>query len=326
METRVIETNIDAEVLARNVAEEIDTTGIAREGKVIYQGTIMTRAEAAALIDQQAIESRNLGVATFDPIVAIDDNMLLGQPRMALKRNLVYGALYRVVNAARSLVFQIQSESNMPLKDFCAVLEAGIDADPISGSESYSDGVQRVAALIAIAKQWKQSLLHDASILGTQAGKMDLPTLDQIIDEKPKAADDELEKMVSVARMMVQETGGTEEEIAEAEKLARQKFAEDQKFKLHMHEQTKGAVRVVIETAMNLGLEVQFYELPVQTQAQILMSVHRSAEKLPFQLVRNTRVSVAEMALSVTGLTRVKKVLSRVLSDSRFSTALDASL
>lgn len=323
MEAKVIESNVDAELLARAVAEEIDATGIAKDGKVIYQGKIMTRTEAAKEIDRESTKRHNLGVATFDPLIAIDDTMLPDMARVMLKRNLVYGSLYRIVNAARSLIYELQGENGMPLKDFCTLLESGIDAESIFGSAAYSSGIHRVAALIALAKAWKADYLREIRIHNIRDN---MPSLEDVINEPPRMSEVELTKMVSAAKIVAEEAQCTDEEIAQAEAMARQKYAEELKFKINMHEVMKGAIKLVIDTAMQLDIQVEFYELPVETQAQVLESIIKSIDKLPQQLVKNPRVNVGEMVMAVGTLKKLKHTICKVLEDPRFATVDNLSL
>lgn len=308
-----------AEILARQVNEEIDNTGVAADGKVIFEGQIVTRAEAARIHDERITAGRKS--AFFDVQNVIEDNMPLGQPRLRLRTNLLYGMAYRVRAALTEIVYAMH-EAAREVGHINNFNEFVADLNECKNSAQYAEdmgyahhgaGIHKVRALLSIYNEWRDLCIKDAAQLRT---KNKLPELTAVLAEEDRPDTEAAAKLNELIKFSTEEMDA--ESAAEVAASMRAKADAEFKDRMAQRKNIVPLLEIILVEAMEHVEVVHFYELPIETQGVIIDSLLRSLDKLPSQLINMRSVSVVEMATTMPSVRRMKQVLNDVLSDPRF--------
>lgn len=279
----------------------------------------MSRAEAAARHDAEIIAAKP---SYYDPIDDITTILPPGQVRLRLLSNLLYGQGYRVVNAAKNILFGMHEhardtgnvDSFNTFLAFFSECETNAQYAVDLGYDHHSTGVHKLRAQISLFNQWRDVCYAEAKAIGT---KFTPPELHALLNEAPKYDASEVEKATTIATLTAKEIGASFEDTQQMRAIAAQKAAEDHKAKVV---QTKVIAphleRIVVECG-DVDT-IQFYELPLADQAAIIRSASKSAAKMPSMLIKMKSVTTMDCIISVPLLQSLQRKLDDVLSDARF--------
>ena len=304
--------------IAREIANDLDN-GAIPEGKVMFDGEIMTRAEALARHDEAVVLARKS--AYFDIMDCVDDYLPAGQARLALRSNTLYGMAYRVVNAARDVMYRMEEHARETghvdkFNDFLSnlsVAETSAAYAETMGFAHHGAGMAKLRALWSVYNAWAELVGKDARAVRAKA---QLPDVFKIAATPPRYDTSEEEKMIAAVKIM--NADASPEVMAKCLELTVEKCRANHKRKVENTIVTAPHIeRILIEGANHDVMP--FYELPIEVQAAVLESTVRSAEKLPEALARNSRVSVIDMVTAVPAVDRLAKKLLDVLDDPRFA-------
>lgn len=334
-----------AEILARMVAEQLDQ-GPIPPNKVIFEGNVMDRTEAAALVDARIIASRK--AAMFDVQDTIQDYMSLSRARQRLRSNILFGLRYRIVNAAKNIFFGMNAAARETghmdnFNEFLAELDAAEQAAQYAEELGYAEfgvGMRKIKALLSIYEQWGRAAYADAEALGL--GTWSCPTLRDAIHEEPQQMPDALERELAIVRIeydeMYGETtmgrihsavlrgetdhGDLDKEAFEGWKevvrLARESTLANYDAKVGMAHKVAPYVERIIVEAGRVPEQVEFFQLAPQTQQALIESVDRAAAKLPDQLKNDRYISTSDLLMHCVEIRKLRRKLAEVLSDPRF--------
>lgn len=312
-----------AEILAREVAEEIDQTGMAKDGKVLFEGQAMKREDVARIVDNRLLAGRK--AANFDPQDAIEDGMPLGPVRLRLRTNILWSLAYKVIGATRDVLFRMNEFARETgtidgWNEFYAQLSEAESSAAYAeqmGYAHYGSGLAKARALMSLYAQWRELAIKDAKMLRT---KNTLPEIYSLVNEAPQYDPSELEKALYVVREVMK--GQSEDVIAKALIQVEAKVKAEHTARV---EQAKAMaphlmhlLAIVADGAE--GEHVRFPELPIEVQGSIIESVANSAKRLPDQLVKMRSVSMIDMVTSLPLIEGLKGVLLDALNDPRFET------
>jgi hypothetical protein len=309
------------EALVRQIADDLDN-GALPEGKVIYNGSITTRANALRSHDEAIVTARKS--TTFDIQDTIDDYLVAGPARLRLRSNMLWGMGYRVIGAVRDVVYRMSEHAREvghinKFNDYLAELndaESSADYAEQLGYAHYGSGMNKARALFTIYSQWHDLTVQDFGKARVKIGKNELPILAELAAQPPRYDASEAEKMMVATRMMLE--GEDPAVIDEAVQLVFAKASEEHKMRV-LNNATMAPIleRLVIEASEPIeGL--QFYDLPLNTQQAIISSAANSVRKIPTQLAKMRSVSTMDMVTSIPMLKRLGAKLDDVLNDPRF--------
>ena len=313
---------IDAGI-ARAVAEEIDGTGVATNGKVIFEGVIMERSEVAKIVDAREIEARKSSL--FDVQDKIQDIVVANHARLVLRRNILWSINARIIGALRDVVFGMRESSLQgggidSWNDWLADLadsEANAEYAEGLGYASYGSGMNKARALISVAQGWYDAADRDARATRT---KLDAPSIVEMMSLPTPFDQSVADKMALAVRLQMDGDEFTEEEIVAAEKFAVDKAKQDHLDRQALNKELGPVLEKLYVQAKSTAREhVEFWQLPYDQQAGLIEAVVRSAKKLPVQLAKMRGVDLVEMALAVPQLKKLEKALLVVLQDNRFN-------
>lgn len=310
-----------AEILARDVAEEIDMTGVAKDGKVLFEGNAMKREDVARIVDERLLAGRKS--ANFDVQDAIEDALPIGNIRLRLRTNILWGLAYKVIGATRDVLFRMNEEARElgninGWNEFYAQLSeaesAAVYAEQM-GYSHYGSGMAKARALLSLYSQWREIAIKEAKALRI---KNTLPEIHALVNEAPQYDPSEMEKALAVTRIVM--AGQSEEVLAKALTQVTDKVRADHKARV---EQAK-AMAPHLEHLLTIASEgaesehIRFNDLPIEVQGQIIESVANSVGKIPDQLIKMRSVSMIDMVTALPLVQELRNKLLDVLSDPRF--------
>lgn len=308
--------------IARAVAEEIDCTGVAKDGKVIFEGEIMDRADVAKIVDERDIAARKS--ALFDVQDTIQDTVVANSARLVLRRNIMWSINARIIGALRDVVFGMRESSlqgggidswNDWLADL-AESEVNTQFAEGLGYAQYGTGMNKARALISVAQTWYDAADRDARATRT---KLEAPNIFEMM-QQPTPFDQSVADKMALAVRLQMEGESTEEEILVAEKFAVDKCKNDHLARQALNKELGPILeKLYVQAKAGSHDDVQFWQLPYDQQAGLIEAVVRSAKKLPTQLAKMRGVDMIEMALAVPQLKKLEKALLTVLQDNRFN-------
>ena len=308
--------------IARAVAEEVDGTGVAANGKVIFEGVIMERSEVAKIVDEREIAARKSSL--FDVQDKIQDVVVANHARLVLRRNILWSINARIIGALRDVVFGMRESSLQgggidSWNDWLADLaDSEVNAEYAEGLgyAQYGSGMNKVRALISVAQAWYDAADRDARATRT---KLDAPSILEMMS-MPTPFDQSVADKMALAVRLQMEDDSTEEEILAAEKFAVDKCKQDHLDRQALNKELGPILEKLYVQAKSTAREaVEFWQLPYDQQAGLIEAVVRSAKKLPVQLAKMRGVDLVEMALAVPQLKKLEKALLVTLQDNRFN-------
>lgn len=308
------------DLIAQEVAEEIDTTGVAKDGKVIFKGNVVSREDAARIVDERLLAGRKS--ALFDLQDVIEDNLPCNQVRLRLRSNLLWSLSYRIVGAVRDVLFRMNEHARETgtiagWNEFYAQLSEAKSSTEYAeqmGYTGYSSGIGKVHALLGLYQVWREHTIKDAHQL---RAKIDTPELIDLVSEPPQYDPSEANKMVLITRLMLE--GESPEVIEEAVKLTLAKCQEDHKQKvLNTVAMAPHMERVLTECAVGAPDRLEFFNLPIELQGSIIDSALRTVKKVPQQMAKMRSVSTTDMVVAFPMIKRIEVKLNDVLADPRF--------
>lgn len=300
------------------IAQELEL-GALPEGKVIYEGNIVTRTEALAKHEASVVLARKS--AYFDIMDAVEDHLPPGQARLALRSNMLYGMAYRVVNAARDVMYRMEEHARETghvdkFNDFLSslsVAENSAEYAETMGFAHHGSGMAKLRAMFSLYNSWVELVGKDARAVRAKAR---LLNIFEIAATPPKYDTSEEEKMVAAVQIM--NADASPEVMAKCLELTMQKCRTNHKRKVETTIMTAPHIERILHEGSNYET-IHFFELPIEVQEAIIDSTLRSIEKLPEGLARNSRVSVIDMVTAVPMLDKLSKRLLEVLEDPRFN-------
>lgn len=312
---------IENNIAAKQIANELDN-GALPQGKVIYDGKIMTREEAIKLNDDAVAISRI--PAFLDLQDLIDDEISTGPVRMKLRTNLTWGAAYRVINAARDLVYDMSSHATNSghvdrFNDFVVAMNDAESAAQYAydlGYDDYASGIRKLEAMYSLYNQWRGTAIHDYTITRAKVRNNDFPDLLMLCDSPRQSStkNDPVAKLVAATEIMLE---GEDKEVIEKAVSVTRLAAENKKKAQAANDRSIAPImKRIISTLPNA--DVKFHELPLDTQASLLEALARSCGNLPEQLATMSSVSVTDVIVAMPQLRRLTKRVETILSDARF--------
>ena len=306
--------------IARQIVDDLDN-GALPEGKVMYDGKVITREEAVRLNDEAVAQSRKS--AYYDVQDTIDEFMAQGPAKVRLRSNIVWGMGYRVIGALRDVIYRMgeharETNSVDGFNSFLSGLaNAKISADYAEdlGYAHYGAGITKACALYTIYNQWREQAIKEYGIARYKLRGDDLPFLFDLADAPPSYDPSEAEKMVVATRMMLE--GEDQAVIDEAVALVFEKAQEDHKMRVLNNANMAPALKALISELREIE-GFHFHDLPIDVQGTLITSVLTSSRKIPNQLAKMKSVSTLDMVTAIPQLRRLQAKLEDVLSDSRF--------
>lgn len=309
-----------AELLARDVSEEIDQTGMAKDGKVLFEGQAMKREDVAKLVDERLLAGRK--AANFDPQDAIEDSMPLGPVRLRLRTNILWSLAYKVIGATRDVLFRMNEFARETgtidgWNEFYAQLSEAESSAAYAEQMGYAhhgSGLAKARALMSLYAQWRELATKDAKMLRV---KNTLPEIYALVNEAPQYDPSELEKALYVVREVLK--GQSEEVIAKAIVQVEAKVKAEHTVRVEQAKAMAPHLMSLLTIVASAEDEhVQFSELPIEVQGGVIESVANSVKRLPDQLVKMRSVSMIDMVTSLPLIEGLKSVLLDTLNDPRF--------
>lgn len=300
--------------------EGVDVSGVNKQGKVIFEGNILSRDKVAHIVNERALEGRKS--ALFDLQDTIEDHLPCNQVRLRLRTNLVWGLSYRVVGAIRDVLFRMNEHARETgvvngWNEFYAQLseaESGANYAETMGYDAYGSGMNKAAALIGLLAEWRELAIKDAKALRS---KLELPELYDLVSEAPTYDPSEANKMVLVTRLMLE--GEPQAVIDEAVKMALDKCMEEHKQKvLNTVAMSPHMERLLTEVTGRVPKHVTFSDMPIDVQGRLIEGAVNSVKKLPQQMTKMRSVTTMDMVTAFPMIKRIEAKLNDVLADPRF--------
>lgn len=319
--TTVLNEQQAAEILARQVAEDLDV-GNVPAGKVIFEGQIMDRTIVAKIIDERVVKHNSN--ALFDLYHSIDDHIEAGPVRVRLKTNLFWGLTARVIGAARNVMYDMPriarecghiDSFNEYLTSISAA-QFSSDYTEIMGYAHNSSGMNRLRALGGVLSDQRQRILAEAVAQGVPTKNL-LPDIFEMAKQEPEIDGETMAKAMLVAEVMNE--GGTEEDLVEAKALVTAKLQEDLKRKRDNAVIELPLLQRLLSDVIAEHKETSFHELDNETQAALIAGAIRTLQKLPEALTKARSISVTDLMMALPQIKRLRARLSEVASDPRFA-------
>jgi hypothetical protein len=310
--------------LAERIEDRVDETGMNKNGNIIFEGQIMHRDEVAQLMDKREITAR--ASALFDVQDVIQDQVVANHARLVLRRNILWAINARIIGSLRDVLIgmgktAVETGNIDNWNEFMSGISAAESSSQYAedlGYAHYGSQMSKARALIDIAQTWTDHAARDAK---AAREKLDAPNLIEMMASPQDMDTAKADKMAIAVRLQMEDEF-TEDEIKESEQFARKKAVND-----HLRRQALNKEQApILERLYHVALEgmtrvepVQFWQLPIETQASLTESVIRSAKKLPEQLAKMNSVDIIELSMAVPQLKRLVKKLDAVLESDKFA-------
>lgn len=291
-------------------------------GKVIFEGKIRTREDVAAELDSR--EVINHGVAFFDPQDVIEVTLTHGVARAAFTSTLMWTINGKIVSKLYGIYKQMRDSARATgnidgHNEFCAALcELDANSQYVAdlGYAEYGQGLSAIRALVSLRDQWDSIAASVAKANGT---RYQAPVLMEMLAQPPQVDAEAWKKEEFAIKYLLEATGANEEEITAALKGAQAKNTAMFRERLENQAVIVPALRSIFLHATSKQEEVKFWELPTESQRDLIESIQRSAKKAVTGWIARRDITTIDFVMSMPQLKALDVALTETLNNPKFT-------
>lgn len=291
-------------------------------GKVIFEGKIRTREDVAAELDSRQIT--NNGVAFFDPQDVIEVTLTHGVARAAFTSTLMWTINGKIVSKLYGIYKGMRDAARATgnidgHNEFAAALcELDANSEYVAdlGYADYGQGLSAIRALVSLRDQWDSIAQSVAKANGT---RYQAPVLMEMLAQPPQVDAEAWKKEEFAIKYMLEATGASAEEITAALKGAQAKNAAMFRERLENQAVIVPALRSIFLYATSTQTEVKFWELPVESQRDLIESIQRSAKKAVTGWIARRDITTIDFVMSMPQLKALDAALTETLNNPKFT-------